>query len=92
MFAKYLFEKDNFTSRRTTGNNMFDPESLLTEGESRQGYEYDNSKRDWPESGNFNDPVTRVLRNRVYEAVADGLIPANLVPSIAPRVLISRGY
>jgi hypothetical protein len=42
------FEEDNFTSRRTTGHNLFDPDSLLTGGEEAQGLTYDNSSRVFP--------------------------------------------
>ena len=37
------FEKDNFASRRTTGNNMYDPESLITGAELAAGLTYKNS-------------------------------------------------
>jgi len=67
------FGKDNFTSRRTTGNNMFDPEALITEGESAAGFTYDNSHRDWASED-------------VYYAAVHGTIPADGVPAIAPRV------
>lgn len=42
-----LFKADNFTSRRTTGHNMYDPESLITEREVAEGLSYDNSHREW---------------------------------------------
>ena len=32
-----LFDKDNFTLRRTTGHNMHDPESFITGRELEQG-------------------------------------------------------
>ncbi len=39
------FGKDNFTSRRTTGHNLYDPESLITGEESERGLTYQNSER-----------------------------------------------
>lgn len=44
------FEKDNFSSRRTTGHNLFDPDSLLTGAESEQGLTYGNSSRRFPDA------------------------------------------
>jgi len=32
-----LFEQDNFAPRRTTGNNLYDPESLITGAELARG-------------------------------------------------------
>jgi len=74
---KSYFERDNFTSRRTTGNNMFDPESLLTGGEGTDGLDYDNSTRDYPSQGTYDD-------------IVHGRVPVELVPKIAPRTLVSR--
>jgi hypothetical protein len=42
-----LFTNDNFTSRRTTGCNLYDPESLLTGFEIGAGLNYLNSARTW---------------------------------------------
>jgi hypothetical protein len=42
-----LFAQDNFTSRRTTGHNIYDPESLITGAEVAEGLSYDNSHREW---------------------------------------------
>ena len=42
-----LFTHDNFTSRRTTGCNLYDPESLLTGFEIGAGLNYLNSARIW---------------------------------------------
>ena len=67
------FEKDNFTSRRTTGNNMYDPESLITGAEAAAGFTYDNSHRQW-------------ASNDVYYAAVHGIIPHAGIPAIAPRV------
>lgn len=43
-----LFGKDNFTQRRTSGHNMYDPESLITGKESSEGMTYLNSRRVFP--------------------------------------------
>ena len=70
--AKVSFTSDNFSSRRTTGNNLYDPESLLTGEEAAAGYTYDNSIRVWPDE-------------QTYLEVCHGEIPARLVSKIAPR-------
>ncbi len=44
---KSLFTEDNFASRRTTGLNMYDPESLLTGAEENAGFGY-RDPRVWP--------------------------------------------
>lgn len=66
------FERDNFTSRRTTGHNLFDPESLLTGDEIARGLGY-GDKRVWPDQ-------------ETYERACAGLIPSKDIPAIAPRV------
>lgn len=70
---KTSFDKDNFTSRRTTGHNLFDPESLITGAEEEKGFTYLNSHRHYPS-------------DEVREAIVRGDIPASKVPEIAPRV------
>ena len=42
------FDHDNFASRRTTGNNMYDPESTITGAELAAGMTYSNSRRAFP--------------------------------------------
>ena len=42
------FSRDNFSSRRTTGHNLFDPDSLITGEESAAGLTYSNSSRVFP--------------------------------------------
>jgi len=74
---KGYFKEDNF--RRTTGHNMYDPESLITGKELTEGLDYDNSSRDYPSQD-------------IYDKIVTGEIPAKLVPAIAPRILITRGY
>ena len=66
------FDKDNFTSRQTTGHNLFDPESLITGKEAEKGFTYDNSERNYPSS-------------EVREAIIRGDIAQADVPMIAPR-------
>jgi hypothetical protein len=51
------FEKDNFVSRRTTGHNMLDPESLISGAEIQQGLAYDNSKRNWESEEHYMSAV-----------------------------------
>src|SRR5580658_11028208 len=69
-----LFARDNFTSRRTTGHNLYDPESLLTGFEASQGFTYVNSHREFPGHTYYLDAVQGRVR------VAD-------IPTLAPRVL-----
>lgn len=66
-----LFENDNFASRRTTGNNMYDPESLLTGAEIERGLTY-YDKRVWPAP-------------EVERLAIEGKMPIALIPTIAPR-------
>ena len=68
------FDSDNFDSRRTTGHNMFDPESFITGAELAQGFTYKNSHRV------FNSQAT-------YDAVVSGVLPSFTLPHVAPRVL-----
>lgn len=67
------FEKDNFTSRRTTGHNLYDPESLITGYEADAGFTYENSERAWP-------------NENVRQLALSGDIDVNTVLRIAPRV------
>jgi hypothetical protein len=68
------FENDNFTSRRTTGHNLFDPDSLLTGGESAQGLTYQNSSRKFP-SAEIREAV---IRGEVSQADVVRLYPRTL--------------
>jgi len=71
------FEEDNFDSRRTTGHNLFDPESLLTGEEVKAGFAYDNSHREY---------TSEFQRDQIVR----GVIPATEVPKVAPRVFNKR--
>ena len=71
------FEGDNFTSRRTTGHNLFDPESLITGEEEAKGFTYLNSRRQYPS-------------DEVREQICRGDIPASEVPTIAPRAFATK--
>ena len=53
-----LFERDNFTLRRTTGHNMLDPESLISGAELKRGMDYKNSTRAWCNEQHYLDAVT----------------------------------
>ncbi len=68
------FEKDNFTSRRTTGHNLFDPDSLITGEETAAGLTYANSSRKFP------TPEIResVIRGEVSQADVVKLYPRTL--------------
>lgn len=67
------FGQDNFTTRRTTGHNMLDPESFITGRELMDGFTYTNSHRHF---------ATQAL----YDAVVSGEFSTNEIPLIAPRV------
>lgn len=69
-----LFDKDNFTLRRTTGHNMVDPESLISGAEIARGMTYTNSKRNWRDEAHYISAVT-------------GAIDTDTVLSTAPRVI-----
>ena len=71
--VKTYFAQDNFSSRRTTGHNMLDPESFITGAELAQGFTYSNSHRAFDSQS-------------LYDAVVSGDIAADLVPLFAPRV------
>lgn len=77
---KTYFEKDNFTSRRTTGHNAYDPESLLTGVEIAAGFGYGDT-RDWSNDGRCG---TYEAQARYDHAVA-GNISCELIAVIAPR-------
>lgn len=68
-----FFDKDNFTLRRTTGNNMHDPESFITGRELEQGFTYTNSRRNWH---SYRQYVAAVIGNLTPEQIAE----------LAPRV------
>ncbi len=72
--VKTYFASDNFTTRRTTGHNMLDPEALITGAEIAAGFTYTNSHRHFDSQS-------------LYDAVVSGDIPADQVPLRAPRVL-----
>ena len=67
------FTEDNFTSRRTTGHNMNDPESLISGKELEQGFSYSNSSRNWS-------------REEQYLQAVRGDISWDEVLKTAPRV------
>lgn len=66
-----IFESDNFTSRRTTGHNLYDPEALLTSAEIAAGVTYQDA-RVWPSYGHYLDAT-------------EGLITVDEIPNVAPR-------
>ena len=66
------FTKDNFTSRRTSGHNAYDPESLLTGAELAAGFEY-GDLREYPSQA-------------CYDAIVSGQVPVDDIPVLAPRV------
>lgn len=71
-----LFDKDNFTLRRTTGHNMHDPESFITGGELAKGLTYTNSKRKWANENH-------------YLAAVAGLITPEEIAKTAPRAFVT---
>lgn len=75
---KNLFTQDNFASRRTTGNNMYDPESLITGAEVAVGFTYKNSVRNYPDE-------------ETYLKIVHGEVPVSDVPTLAPRMFRPEG-
>lgn len=73
------FGRDNFTSRRTTGHNLYDPESLITGGEAEQGLTYLNSERDFGYSS-------------LEEAAIVGRMSTDAILKFAPRRFKSAHY
>ena len=69
------FTEDNFTVRRPQGNNMWDPESLITGEESAKGLTYQNSHRVFPTLESQLDAI-------------HGRIGVDEVLRIAPRVRV----
>lgn len=72
-----MFSRDNFTSRRTSGHNMFDPESLLTGAEIAAGFTFGNSARNWP---------SEVW----YTAAWAGELTREEILELAPRVMLGK--
>jgi hypothetical protein len=70
------FTADNFTSRRTTGHNMYDPDSLITGEEIARGMTYTNSTRSWRNEEHY------------IQAISGELSPEEIAES-APRMLKS---
>ena len=73
--SEELFEKDNFANRRTTGHNMYDPNSLMSGAEADKGMTYLNSKRLFP---NLETEL----------AAIDGRLTPEEILNVAPRVFI----
>ncbi len=69
------FNSDNFTSRRTTGHNMPDPESLISGAEISRGMTYRNSRRNWRDESH-------------YLAAVSGELTTEQILEQAPRVLV----
>jgi hypothetical protein len=74
-----LFDNDNFTLRRTTGHNMYDPESLITGAEIDSGMTYTNSARNWSSE-------------KDYLAAVAGEMSVDSILVLAPRVLRPADY
>jgi len=71
-----LFVSDNFASRRTTGHNLHDPDSLITGAEIEAGFTYINSTREWNDQAHY---LNACLCNLTSEEIAH----------TAPRIFIS---
>jgi hypothetical protein len=67
------FENDNFSIRRSIGN-WYDPESLISGEEIKQGMSYTNSKRFWMDEQQYLDAV-------------EGLLTVDEILMLAPRKL-----
>lgn len=75
---KSLFVTDNFTSRRTTGNNLYDPESLLTGAEIERGLDY-STPRIWSSY-------------EVYKDACEGKFTPEVIAEIAPRTNLNEYF
>jgi len=71
-----LFVNDNFTSRRTTGHNLHDPDSLITGAEIEAGFTFANSTREWNDQAHY---LKACLGDLTSEEIAQ----------TAPRIFIS---
>lgn len=69
MKIDYLFNKDNFTSRRTTGHNLYDPECLITGKEIASGLTYQD-KRDWQDREGYIEACSQVITPNDIAVVA----------------------
>jgi hypothetical protein len=82
-----LFDKDNFTLRRTTGHNMFDPESLISSAEINNGMDFKNSRRAWKSEAHYTHAVTgtintsEILRSAPRVFLIPGCPPSAEMPS-----------
>jgi hypothetical protein len=56
-----MFAKDNFTTRRTTGHNWYDPESLITGEEIKVGFTPANSTRNYLSEAHYHACVSQQL-------------------------------
>ncbi len=74
-----LFVKDNFTSRRTTGHNLHDPESFITGAEIAAGFTYTNSTREWDDQAHYLNACL-------------GNLTCDEITRTAPRVFIATIY
>lgn len=79
-FPDYFVE-DRFLNRRSgldfKAGNPWDPASLLTGAEARQGFTYRNSARDWPSYA-------------AYRAAVCGQVGVDEVLRCAPRIFTSH--
>ena len=87
------FDRDNFVSRRTTGHNMFDPESLISGKEIAEGLTYRNSARSWKNQEHYLSAVQGDLTTeQILESAPRVLRPLYTYPrlqnwanALAPR-------
>jgi hypothetical protein len=82
------FDKDNFTSRRTTGHNLYDPEALITGKEIAQGFTYKNSTRKWASESHYLDAVSHHLTPEQIAETAPREFLANVHPELADYGLL----
>ncbi len=66
-----LFSLDNFASRRTTGHNLYDPDSLLTGAEVKAGLGY-RDPRVW-------------VSYEAYVDACEGRLGVNDIEALGPR-------
>jgi len=83
-----LFAEDNFTKRRTTGHNMFDPESLISGEEAAKGMTYDNSRRVWPDT----DTELDAIEGRISTDEVLRVAPRQFKPVLSMREIMAGDY
>lgn len=87
-----MFGQDNFTVRRTQGNNMFDPESLMSGAEAAQGMTYTNSHRVFPSAEAELDAIHGRINTDEVLRIAPRVLRPTLAASMPVRIAGDQDY